>query len=199
MGLLFLQGAALGFSAAASPGPFQAYLMSQALQLGWRRAWPAAFAPLLSDGPIIALVALVLMQAPAGLLRALQLAGGAFLLYLAYGAVKRLRAVAPTPASAQQGVLKAALANVLSPGPWIFWSTVGGPILARAWAISPGHSALFLLGFYAVMVGVLLGIIGLFAASTRMGPAFTRALGALSALALAGFGLYQIVAGLSGL
>ncbi len=199
MWLLSLQGAALGFSAAASPGPFQAYLMSQALQLGWRRAWPAAFAPLLSDGPIIALVTLVLTQAPAGLLRGLQVAGGVFLLYLAWGAVTRLRAATPTPASAQQGVFKAALANVLSPGPWIFWSTVGGPILARAWAESPGHSALFLLGFYGAMVSVLLGLIGLFAASARIGPAFTRALGAVSALALAGFGVYQIVAGLSGL
>lgn len=199
MWLLSLQGAALGFSAAASPGPFQAYLMSQALQLGWRRAWPAAFAPLLSDGPIIALVALVLTQAPAGLLRALQLAGGVFLLYLAWGAVKRLRTATPAPASAQQGLLKAVMTNALSPGPWIFWSAVGGPILARAWAESPGHSALFLFGFYGAMVGVLLGLIGLFAASARMGPAFTRALGVISALALAGFGVYQIVAGMSGL
>ncbi|MGQ9904697.1 MAG: LysE family translocator [Anaerolineae bacterium] len=198
MWLFSLQGAALGFSAAASPGPFQAYLLSQAVQLGWRRAWPAAFAPLLSDGPIIALVVLVLTQAPAGLLRGLQVAGGAFLLYLAWGAARRLRAVTPAPASSQQGLLKAVVANLLSPGPWIFWSTVGGPILARAWAQSPAHSALFLLGFYGVMVGVLLGLIALFAASARMGPGFTRALGVASTLALAGFGIYQIIAGLWG-
>jgi threonine/homoserine/homoserine lactone efflux protein len=198
MWLLSLQGAALGFSAAASPGPFQAYLLSQALQLGWRRAWPAAFAPLLSDGPIIALVVLLLTQAPAGLLRGLQVAGGVFLLYLAWGAVRRLRAVTPAPASTQHSLLKAVVANLLSPGPWIFWGAVGGPILARAWAQSPAHSALFLIGFYGVMVGVLLALIGLFAASARLGPAFTRALGMVSALALAGFGLYQIVAGLSG-
>ncbi|MCS7060141.1 MAG: LysE family transporter [Anaerolineae bacterium] len=196
MWLFSLQGATLGFSAAASPGPFQAYLLSQALHLGWRRAWPAAFAPLLSDGPIILLMTLVLTQAPPDLLRALQIAGGLFLLYLAFGAVQRVRAAQTTaPVSVQNGLMRAVATNLLSPGPWIFWSTVGGPILARAWAESPAHSALFLLGFYGAMVSVLLALIALFAASARMGPAFTRALGFLSALALAAFGLYQIIAG----
>ena len=53
-----LQGLALGLSAAATPGPFQAYIINQALRLGWRRAFPAVFAPLISDGLIILLFGL---------------------------------------------------------------------------------------------------------------------------------------------
>jgi hypothetical protein len=60
----FLQGLTLGFAAGAQPGPFQTYLISQTLSQGWRRAWIAAFGPLLSDGPIVALVLLVLSQIP---------------------------------------------------------------------------------------------------------------------------------------
>ena len=42
----FLQGATLAISAAIMPGPYQAYLLSQALRHGWKRTLPAAFAPL---------------------------------------------------------------------------------------------------------------------------------------------------------
>ena len=199
-----LKGVALGLSAAASPGPFQAYLLSQSMAAGWRRTWPAAFAPLLSDGPVIALVVLVLAQVPPAFLRVLQVAGGVFLLYLAIGAIQRVRVNAPAsmsasaPASAQRGLLKATLTNLLGPGPYLFWSTVGGPTLVEAWAQSPAFSVAFLLGFYGATVIALLAFIGLFTASARIGPAFTRILGAASALALVGFGVYQIVSGLLG-
>ena len=59
-----LQGLGYGFAAAVQPGPFQTYVMSQALERGWRRALPAALAPLISDGPIIALTLLVLTRLP---------------------------------------------------------------------------------------------------------------------------------------
>ncbi len=83
-----LQGLVLGFSAAASPGSFQAYLIAQSIQNGWRRAWPAMFAPLVSDGPIVALVLLVLLAVPHWLVRGLRLAGGLFLLYLAWNVLR---------------------------------------------------------------------------------------------------------------
>jgi threonine/homoserine/homoserine lactone efflux protein len=55
MWLYILQGIGYGFAAAAQPGPFQTYLISQTLIKGWKPTLPAAFAPFLSDGPIIAL------------------------------------------------------------------------------------------------------------------------------------------------
>ena len=77
------QGLLLGGMAAAQPGPFQAYLLSQTLKNGWRRTMWAAFAPLLSDGPIVILVVLILTQTPDWFLTLLRVAGGGFLLYLA--------------------------------------------------------------------------------------------------------------------
>ena len=63
LGYLFL-GMTYAFAAAVQPGPFQAYLISQTISNGWRSTLPAAFAPLLSDGPIILVVLLVLSRMP---------------------------------------------------------------------------------------------------------------------------------------
>ena len=82
----FLRGLALGLPAAAQPGPFQAYLLSQTMKNGWRHTLPAALAPLLSDGPIIILVVLILTQLPPWFLRVVRIAGGVFILYLAWKA-----------------------------------------------------------------------------------------------------------------
>ncbi len=81
----FLKGLALGLTAAASPGPTQTFLIGQSLAGGWRRGAPVAFAPLISDGPIIFLTILVLEQLPSLLIRIISLTGGLFVLYLAWG------------------------------------------------------------------------------------------------------------------
>ena len=64
-----VQGLGYGFTAAVQPGPFQTFVLAQALNRGWRRALPMALAPLLSDGPIITLMLLVLTHNIAVLLR----------------------------------------------------------------------------------------------------------------------------------
>src|SRR5215216_4817245 len=76
MWLYILQGIGYGFAAGVQPGPLQTYIISQTLTKGWRRSLPAAFAPLISDGPIIAICLLVLSQVPLWLQRFLYIAGG---------------------------------------------------------------------------------------------------------------------------
>jgi threonine/homoserine/homoserine lactone efflux protein len=87
----FLQGAALGLSAAASPGPFQTYLISESLSGGWKRGAPVAFAPLITDLPIILFSLFILNQMPPNFLRVISLAGGLFVFYLAWGLWKSWR------------------------------------------------------------------------------------------------------------
>ncbi len=199
--IYLLQGLTLGLSAAASPGPFQAYLLSQAVQRGWRRTWPAAFAPVLSDGPIIVLMVFVLAQAPDWLMRALRFAGGLFLLYLAWGAFdafRRPRATIIVESEEDHGLLKAVTMNLLSPGPYLFWGTIAGPALLAGWSQSPSYGLAFLFGFYAAMVATLLALIAVFASAIWLGPRVTRALTLASAIALLAFGVYQVWIGLAG-
>ncbi len=196
------QGATLGFSAAVTPGPFQAYLLSHTMQHGLRRTALSAFAPLLSDGPIILIVLLVLTQAPGWFLRGLQVVGGVFLIYLAYGALRVFRAPrGPEPLSApstRDSLLKATLTNFLSPGPWLFWSVAAGPMLVRAWGEQPLWGIGFLVGFYGVLIGALTAIIGIFATARRGGPRIAHALNGVAALALLLLGIYQLALGIVG-
>jgi threonine/homoserine/homoserine lactone efflux protein len=195
-----IQGLTLGFAAGAQPGPFQAYLISQTLSQGWRRAWIAAFAPLLSDGPIVALVLLALSQVPDWFQRVLQIVGGTFVLYLAWGAFKAWKSFTPeeetSPQNGPQSLLRAALMNALSPGPYLFWSLVIGPLIVTAWRESPSNALSIMLAFYFAMIGLNIGVVILFGQAARFGNRVRKAMFGFSVVALAGFGAYQLWQGI---
>jgi len=201
--LIYLtQGMVLGLYAALIPGPLQFFLFSQTLRVGWRRTLPAALAPLLSDGPIILLFLLALSQAPAWLLSLLRIAGGLFILYLAWGAYAAFRRpeamVEPPANAARQSFLRAALMNLLNPNVYIFWGTIGAPIVLDGWQTSFWQGAAFILAMYGVMIPANAGLIVLFGTTGQLKPAVRRALSAALALLLVGVGLYQIGTGLGG-
>lgn len=192
------QGVALGLAAAFSPGPFQAFLISQALAHGWQRAAPVAFAPLISDGPIIVAILLVLDQLPANLLRVIGVIGGLFVLYLAWGLWQQWRKETPseienfaqhvTVGGSRKTLFRGVLMNLVSPGPYIFWSLVSGPILLSALRQSPLHGSTFLFGFYGALIGGMLGIAAIFHLVRRLGPSVVRGLTLASIIILIVFG-----------
>lgn len=194
-----LQGAGYALSATFTPGPFKAFLLGQALKHGFRRAAALALCPLLSDAPIIVLVLAILSQMPPRLIDALHLIGGTFLLYTAYRFFQIFRAGKSTQAAEAppgRGMLwQGVLVNFTGPGPWIFWSTLIGPILLRAWAESPALGIAFVVAFYATFIAGLAGVIGLFSMARRLGTGFTRWLTLVSALLMLGFGLSELAAG----
>lgn len=200
MWLYLLQGIGFGFAAASQIGPFQTFLISQALTRGWKRALPGAFAPLLSDGPIILLSVLVLSQLPEWAQRGMYILGGLFVLYLAYGSFRSWRnfdeTVAHPELSGQQTIFKAALTNALSPGAYLFWMFVTGPILVRGWRETPVNGLGLLIGFYAAFIFSLILMIVIFGAASKLGPKLNRALLGISCVVLLGFGLYQLWLGL---
>jgi len=197
-----IQGIGYGFAAAVQPGPFQTYLISQTLSKGWRLTLPAAFAPLISDGPIIVLALVVLSQVPLWFQRFLYIAGGLFILYLAYSAFVAWRnydkSGVVTDSSGRQSVVKAAMMVALSPGPYIYWSLVTGPILLTGWREAPANGLGFLVSFYATIVLSLSGIIVVFGTARQLGPKVNRALLGVSAITLVCFGLYQLWLGVAG-
>ena len=199
-----IQGAALGISAAASPGPFQTYLINQALIGGWRHAAPIVLAPLLSDLPIILLVLLLLDQLPEKFLSLVSLAGGVFVFYLAWGFWKNWRAsdssIPLTTRTNPSGVLRRGIMmNLLSPGPYTFWALVCGPILLNAFRTSTISGVAFLSGFYTILTGGFLAIVLLFDQARRFGQKAVRTLILLSILVLVAFGGLLIYQGISGL
>ena len=202
-----LQGLVLGATASVQPGPFQAFLLSLVARHGWRRAMPAVLAPFLSDPPIVAVVLLVLTRLPERFLDGLLVAGGLFMVYLAWWAWRAFRAESqsdggpaePPPGSTLAAILKASLMNALSPSPYIFWATISGPILIAGWRASPALGLAFLLGFYAALVGGMAVFVLVAGLTGRIDPRLNRALGLVSAVALLAFALYQLTTGLRAL
>ena len=156
-------------------------------------------APLLSDGPIIVLVLIVLSRVPPWWIQLLRFAGGFFILYLAAGALRSWRhpeAVAVSDHPDRRGVFRAVLLNLLNPSPYVYWGLVGGPLLLSGWRETPANGIGFLAGFYGAMLTSMAGIVLLCACARERNERLNRLLSGVAGFALAGFGLYQIVLGI---
>jgi threonine/homoserine/homoserine lactone efflux protein len=197
---IFLDGAALGFSAAAQPGPLQAYLLAQSVRNGAARTLPVALVPLVTDPPLIAAVLALLSQVPPGLVRALGIVGGAVVVWLGVGALRAARAPAPaaTGRAPPAGFVRGMLVNFLNPNAWLWWSLAAGPILAEAWRAAPSRALAFLAGFYLLLVGGNVAFVLLAGRAARAGPRLARALAAASGVALVLFGAWRIAKGVAG-
>ena len=197
---LFLQGSALGISAGAAPGPLQAYLISETLAGGWRRAMPLIFVPILSDTPIIILTTFILKQFPAIVLDIISLVGGLFVLYLAWGFWQRLKTSSPnsiyTPEVQHRSFGKAVAMNLLNPNPYVFWAFVSGPILIGALEQSWLHGLAFLTGFYGVFMLTKIIFILLFHQTRRLGPKVVNGIQLISIIILVIFGVLLIADGI---
>ena len=161
--LSLASGVLLGLSAGLAPGPLLALVLAQTLRHGPREGCKIALSPLLTDTPII-LLALLLAAKLAELrvwLGIVSIAGGAFMLYLAWDNFGVPPLDDTPPAARPRSWLKGILTNLLSPHPWLFWLTVGAAILAKAIAQSWLVAAAFLLGFYLLLIGskVLLALL----------------------------------------
>jgi threonine/homoserine/homoserine lactone efflux protein len=186
-------GLSLGIGAGLSPGPLLALVVRATLERGFAAGARVAFAPLITDAPIVALCALVLRELPEPVLAGLSIAGAAFVGWLARDA---LRAPAAEPGRGGGDLRRAVLVNALSPHPWLFWLSVGGPLLVEAGHRSAGLAVAFLGGFYAMLVAAKLGLAGLVAAG-RSRIAGASAVRIVSAVLLAGAAVALLVDGLS--
>lgn len=166
--LALASGAFLGVSCGLAPGPLLALVLTQTLRHGPREGCKIALSPLVTDAPII-IVTLVLAAKLAQLrplLGMVSVAGGAFILYLAWETFSAVRQEAAASAEPPRSWFKGILTNLLSPHPWLFWLTVGAASLAKALAESWLAALVFLFGFYLLLVGAKV-MIALLAARSR--------------------------------
>lgn len=194
------QGLLLGMYAGATPGPFLAFLMAQSLRVGWRRTLPAAFAPLLSDSPAIILCLFILSQTPDWFISSLRLIGGAVLLWMAYGTLKTARQTVQSDSNPTQGgsqsLIRATLMNLFNPNIYIFWSTIGAPIVLDGFKQSTWHGFSFIIAMYATLIPTLAVVIFLSGAANRFTPRVREILAYSLGGMLVIFGLFQISQGL---
>jgi len=193
-------GITYAFAAAIQPGPFQTFIISKTLENGWKRTLLAAFAPVLSDGPIIVLVLFILTNIPPMFLRFLQIGGGLLLLYLAFNSFRSFlnfeKLKKPEEKKTDRTLFKAILVNILNPAPYIGWSLIMGPMFIKGYRESAIYGIVLIAAFYITLVICQAGIILLFGLARNLGPKVTRITLGVASIGLAGFGVYLLWQGI---
>ena len=193
-------GITYAFAAAIQPGPLQTYIISQTLKKGWRSTLPAAFAPVISDIPILILILFLLSTMPANFIVILRIGGGLFLLYLAFKAFQSWQQFEADKTaideSGRQTLFNAVFVNLLNPNPYLGWSLIMGPLFLEGWKIAPANGIALIASFYLTMILTLAGIIILFGFARKLGPQVSKVLIGLSSFVLLAFGIYQLWLGI---
>jgi threonine/homoserine/homoserine lactone efflux protein len=200
-----LNGIGLGLSAGIQPGPLQAVLIQVTLARGWRRSIIGIFAPLVADIPIVIITLILLSQVSPTVIQLLQIAGGLFLLYLAWQGWRSWRSGAAIGDSTGETAdtelnwryfLRMVTVIWLSPGPYIFWGTVNGPLFIQGLQESLLSGLAFLIGFYGAFLGLLTAIVIIFDRLRHVDRRVTRGILLATIIALAVFGLRFLAQGL---
>lgn len=160
-------GLTLGAAAGVSPGPLLVLVVTSAMRSGWAAGVLVACAPLVTDALIVALTLSVLDALPVTTLAWVALVGAAFVFWTGVRTIIEARTATVTPpgtmppGAARQALGQAAMVNLLSPHPWIFWAAVMGPLTVDTWRGEPGSAVVLVAGFYVSIVGAkaLIGVL----------------------------------------
>jgi len=147
-----------GLSGGLSPGPLLTLVVSETLARGRNAGLAVSMSPLITDGPAIAAAVFLLgrVENSDAALGIISIAGGALL--TTYGIAGLRGAELKVEESEVERKVWASLGkgvsvNFLNPNPYLFWLTIGTPILLRAhessWFLAIG----FLVVFYLALVG----------------------------------------------
>ena len=148
-------GIILGLSAGFTPGPLMTLVISETVRHGIGAGTRVALAPIITDLPIILLTIFILERLSAlhGLLGIVSIAGGFFLLFLGYEAMRAKEVDLTVHRERARSLVKGIAANVLSPYPYLFWISVGAPTMVKAMKLNVIAPAAFVCGFYLALVG----------------------------------------------
>jgi threonine/homoserine/homoserine lactone efflux protein len=157
---ILLSGILLGLSAGLAPGPMLTLVVTQTLRYGIAEGLKVSLAPLATDLPIVLVSLLVLARLAhfEAVLGGISLAGSLFVLYLAYETYRADAASLDLTEERPRSLRRGITINFLNPHPYLFWITVGAPILIRAADISSIAPALFVGSFYILLVGSKMGL-----------------------------------------
>lgn len=148
-------GMALGLYAGFSPGPLIALVISQTIKHGPKEGVKVAFAPLITDFPILLISTFLLIRLSnyGMILGVVSVLGALFLIYLAYTSFRTRGVEVNMDEEVPHSFIKGAMVNALSPNPYVFWITIGAPIILKGFAESYIVSLLFVGSFLGCLVG----------------------------------------------
>jgi threonine/homoserine/homoserine lactone efflux protein len=134
-------------------------------------------------------------------LRVVKVIGGAFLVFLAFDALRENRRpeTSEAPRSSMHPSVRGIVAVVLNPGVYVFLATTGTAVVASA--VSEDGRGLAVVTVFALLIGVSLmdsAMVLLGAGAHRVSPRFLRILGDTLAIAMGTLGIWLIAQGFLG-
>lgn len=207
-------GGVFGLALAAPPGPMNAVIAEESALRGWLAGFTAGLGAMTADFLffLLALVGVVGFVGTMPTLRGAMVgAGGVLMLYFAYGAVRDARTASTfTEGNGDpdhRGFVKALLLALTNPYQILFWLTVGvgllrpgtvdilshapyvGTALAGVVIVRTGSPAM-IVGFFGGIVLWIVGFPASLVAAGRRIDRFAKGVAYVSALVLAGFGVF---------
>jgi len=148
-------GIVLGLSAGLAPGPLLTLVISETLEHDIRAGIRVALAPLVTDPPIILLTLFVLSRLSNfhGILGVISLIGGVLVMVMGIQGLKARGLEIDLHRTRPRSLAKGILVNILSPHPYLFWLSVGSPIMTKANHHHFFWAAGFVISFYVLLVG----------------------------------------------
>ncbi|WMW24881.1 LysE family translocator [Methanolobus sediminis] len=150
-----ISGILLGFASGISPGPLLTMTISESLKHGSRAGIKVAVSPFITDILIVSMILLFLLKFenydPA--IAMISLGGSFYLIYLGISSLRTKSSDLDLETKKSDSLKKGIIVNFLSPHPYLFWIAIGGPILFKAQDTSIFSAILFVIGFYALLVG----------------------------------------------
>lgn len=148
-------GAFLGLAAGISPGPLLAITISETLQHGKWEGIKVAISPLITDLPIILSVLFILSHLISSnfVIGIIAFLGASYLIYSGVESLKIEKERFEFESEKKDALKKGIIVNFGNPHPYIFWLSIGGPIIFKSLNTHISATILFIFGFYSLLVG----------------------------------------------
>jgi len=148
-------GSFLGLVAGTSPGPLLAITISETLQHGKWEGIKVAISPLITDLPIILSILYILSHLTNynSIIGIIAFLGASYLIYSGTESLRARPDSIELKPGKKDALKKGIIVNFGNPHPYIFWISIGGPIIFKSLNTHFSATILFISGFYGFLIG----------------------------------------------
>ncbi|MDH5266262.1 MAG: LysE family translocator [Candidatus Bathyarchaeota archaeon] len=148
-------GIILGLVAGLSPGPMLALVIAETLKFGKEEGFKVAVSPLITDSTIVLLTLLALstLAEHALVIGLISIFGACYLIHIGLENLRTKTSRFEIVIERKETFKRAIITNLLNPHTYLFWLSVGSPIILETLKTDASATIFFLLGFYAFLMG----------------------------------------------
>ncbi|MGC9323466.1 MAG: LysE family translocator [Desulfomonilia bacterium] len=155
LSLALLSGVVLGLSAGLAPGPLLTLVIVETVRHGTRAGIKVSFSPLVTDVPIVCASIFIISRISEFMfaLGIVSLFGAVFVAYLGVESLRVSGIDMHEDRATEHSLMKGVITNFLNPHPYLFWISVGAPMIVEGWGKDIFSAGLFMIAFYVLLVG----------------------------------------------